>query len=516
LNKGGGTAQTTRSLTLTITAIPYGGAGDDADITTAKGLVEGATYTTTQATTATKEAAQTYVESVVEGLTEIDDEVTTTYTWGRYTAPITGIVGNLDGTNGSLTFTVTLNKGSGTAKTTKDLTLTITATSYQPPAIAANDGSVQVNYIGEGSEIQLLLPDDKIQELLNRAKDNHIIFNLSANDEISQVSMPESAIQEFLDAGMGIEMELAAGYITLSNEALSTLTGNGTEVTFQAEQKQIASLSTAQQAAIAPDDIIFDIAVLLDNQSVHLFNGEITLALPYAGATPASAWYLSDNGQLEKMYGTYDEVNQLFYFTPPHLSIYLVGPEESNDDGIRLSNIYIPTTEKGAEILSAKVAVYEDGILSDGSAARLYLTGITSQVKAQAEKDAISRGLQPPFAMAAVHGVGVAAGKAMTVSFNLINIVAGDKITVLQLLQDGTWEALEPIQVGNGTVKVTIKTDSVVAFARTSKNSIPRSPNSGDMNNWIQWAIVLLLLITGSILTALGVNQINRKKHKSH
>jgi hypothetical protein len=518
LNKGGGDEQITNDLTLTITATPYDPDRDNEDIATAKAAIEGAAYTAQQSEITDEAAAKAYVQSIVAGTLSANQirGLIATYHFGTYTPPIAGSVSDLDGTSGSLTFTVTLNKGGGTQQISESRTLIITAAPYQPTVITANDGSVQVTYIGEGSDIQLLLPDDKIQELLNQARDNSVIFNLSANDEISQVSMPESAIQDFFDAGMGIEMELADGFITLSNEALSTLAGNGTEVTFQAEQKQIASLSAVQQAAIEPGDVIFDIAVLLDNQPIHLFNGEITLALPYTGATPASAWYLSDNGQLEKMYGTYDEFNQLFYFTPPHLSIYLVGSEESNDDGIRLSNIYIPTTEKGAEILSAKVAVYEDGILSDGSAARLYLTGISSQIKAQAEKEADSRGLQLPFAMAAVHGVGVATGKAMTVSFNLMNVVAGDKITVLQLLQDGTWEALEPIQVGNGTVKVTIKTDSVVAFARTSKSNIPRSPNNGDMNNWIQWAIVWLLLITGSALIALGGINTKRNKQKIH
>jgi hypothetical protein len=442
------------------------------------------------------------IQTILGGL-ELDG-VTTAIVEEGYTATVAGTAENSTGANGSLTFHVMLNKGGGTQQNSETLTLTILATAYTPPAptIPAVDGMVEVEYEGEGSNIQLLLPQEKIEELLEHATEDNVVFHLSLNGAISEVAVPASAIQAFLDAGKGIEVEMAAGSITLSNDALRSFlsASPGSEIAFQAEQMPTSSLSPTQQAALEPGDVVYDLAVLLNNQSVHTFDGEITLALPYTGETPVSAWYLADDGTLEKMQGTYDEVNKLFTFTPPHLSLYLIGPEKDNGAGITLSNVYIPTTEKGEEIISAKVAVYEDAILTDGSAVRIYLTGISSQIKAGAEQAASEGGLQLPFAIVDVHGVGVSAGQTMTVTFNLMNVAEGNKIAVLHLLPDGTWETLEPIRVGNGTVKVTTTADSVVAFVRTAAVDIPRSPNNSDAESWILWIIALMMLATGMIV----------------
>jgi hypothetical protein len=162
------------------------------------------------------------------------------------------------------------------------------------------------------------------------------------------------------------------------------------------------------------------------------------------------------------------------------------------------------------DILSATVAVYEDGILDDGSTAKLYLTGIYDQIKVEAQNAAKALNMQPPFAMAVVHGVGVATGKAMTVTFNLMNIAAGDKIAILHRLDDGTWEVLAPLQVGNGTVKITIGADSVLAFVRIATDTIPRSPNSNDERNVMPWISILALLSAGMITMGIYVKKKRR------
>jgi uncharacterized repeat protein (TIGR02543 family) len=514
LQKGGGTPVIIDNLSLNIIATPYDTNPDNADITTARLLIEGARYQDIQANLPDHDTAMIKIQTILGGLAL--NGVTAAIVEEGYTSAIAGTAENPTGTNGSLTFHVTLNKGGGTQQNSASLTLTILAAAYISPAptipdpiipdpiipaptIPAADGMVEVEYVGEGSDIQLLLPQEKIEELLEHATEDNVVFHLSLNGAIREVAIPVSAIQAFLDAGKGIEVEMAAGSITLSNDALRSFlsVSPGSEIAFHAEQMPISTLSPTQQAALAPGDVVYDLAVLLDNQPVHTFDGEITLALPYSGETPVSAWYLSDDGTLEKMQGTYDSINKLFYFTPPHLSLYLIGPDKDNGAGITLSNVYIPTTEKGEEILSAKVAVYEDAILTDGSAARIYLTGISSQIKAGAEQAAIERGMQLPFAMVDVHGVGVSAGQAMTVTFNLMNVAEGNKIAVLHLLPDGTWEILEPIRVGNGTVKVTVTADSVVAFVRTAADDIPRSPNNGDMESWSLWVIALMMLTIG-------------------
>jgi formylglycine-generating enzyme required for sulfatase activity len=103
-------------------------AEDNAAITTAKGLVEGATYTDTQANITDAALARAKVEAVIGDLTL--GGVTAEVVNGAFTAATAGDSDNPNGTNGSFTFTVKLNKGMGAEQTTTTLTLTITATFY--------------------------------------------------------------------------------------------------------------------------------------------------------------------------------------------------------------------------------------------------------------------------------------------------------------------------------------------------------------------------------------------------
>jgi hypothetical protein len=95
----------------------------------AKDLIEAATYTTTQSEVADEAAALAKVNSSITGLNL--NGVTATVDGGIFLAPIAGTAANANGTNGSYTFIVTLNKGAGTPQTMEPLTLTIAATPYE-------------------------------------------------------------------------------------------------------------------------------------------------------------------------------------------------------------------------------------------------------------------------------------------------------------------------------------------------------------------------------------------------
>ena len=101
---------------------------DNADISAAKTLVENAVYSDIQVNIPNLAAARTKVETIISGLNL--NGVSTNVINGTFTAAIEGTVSNINGTNGSFTFTVTLNKGAGTQQTTGQLTLTIIATPY--------------------------------------------------------------------------------------------------------------------------------------------------------------------------------------------------------------------------------------------------------------------------------------------------------------------------------------------------------------------------------------------------
>jgi uncharacterized repeat protein (TIGR02543 family) len=113
---------------------------DYADITDAKALVESTAFTATQAQVSSIAAAKAKAESVIGGLAL--NGVSAEVVDGAFTAAVAGTSGNPAGTNGSYTFTVTLNKGDSAEQTTASLTLAITATPYVyvPPGPTWPDG----------------------------------------------------------------------------------------------------------------------------------------------------------------------------------------------------------------------------------------------------------------------------------------------------------------------------------------------------------------------------------------
>ena len=116
---------------------------DNAAIATAKSTIEGATYTSAQANASTSAAALTKAQALVDALSAAG--TTRVVVAGIFTAAVAGTSGTPAGTNGSYTFTVTINKSSGTEATSTQQTMTITATAATPlTAIAAITGTVRV------------------------------------------------------------------------------------------------------------------------------------------------------------------------------------------------------------------------------------------------------------------------------------------------------------------------------------------------------------------------------------
>ncbi len=126
INKGGGTHQTSAQKTMTITATAYDPAADNTAIGTAKGTIESATYTATQAEAGTADAAETKAQALVNALELVG--TTAEVVPGSFAAAVAGTSGTPAGTNGAYTFTVTINKGGGTQQISAQKTMSITAT----------------------------------------------------------------------------------------------------------------------------------------------------------------------------------------------------------------------------------------------------------------------------------------------------------------------------------------------------------------------------------------------------
>ncbi len=121
-------ADNTKKATVEVLVAEDTEAADNTAIAAAKSAIEGETYTATQAEVGDAAAAEAKAQALVNAL---DLEGTTAVVVpGTFTAAETGTVGNPSGTDGSFTFTVTIDKGAGTQVTSDQQTMTITATPY--------------------------------------------------------------------------------------------------------------------------------------------------------------------------------------------------------------------------------------------------------------------------------------------------------------------------------------------------------------------------------------------------
>lgn len=192
-------------------------------------------------------------------------------------------------------------------------------------------GGVTVSVTQSGSNITLSLPDSKITEIIGKSN-NKAIFNLSGMSGMTAAVFPRASLNTFAGAGLGAEIGLPQGTVALDTAALRSVfsTAQGTNVSFNVGSVAVSSLNASQQAALEPGGIVFDISILSGTQNITSFEGNITTSVPYSGPLPASVWYLSSNGTLEKLTSSYDEANRTVRFAlPGHLSLYVVGQDTS-------------------------------------------------------------------------------------------------------------------------------------------------------------------------------------------
>jgi uncharacterized repeat protein (TIGR02543 family) len=112
----------------------------NAEISIAKVLVESAPYIKTQDEVSTISQAKSAVENIIGKLSL--NGVITTVVDGEFTAAVAGTSTNKNGTDGSYTFVVKLNKDTGVEQITKTLKLTITASQYN----ASSDPNSGIDY----------------------------------------------------------------------------------------------------------------------------------------------------------------------------------------------------------------------------------------------------------------------------------------------------------------------------------------------------------------------------------
>jgi len=198
------------------------------------------------------------------------------------------------------------------------------------PAIPAGSG-VSINYTQSGETVTLDMPDSKINEIINSAKDGTVVIDASEVSGATDIEMSKSALTKLADAGLDVKINLPQGDVTLDADAAKSVAAQagGSSVKITVKEVSQSSLTKEQRAAINPNDLVFDITVMSDSQVIHNFDGTITVTVPYDGELPVAVWYLSDNGELEEIPCVYDEMTKTVSFTTGHLSLYVIGQDRS-------------------------------------------------------------------------------------------------------------------------------------------------------------------------------------------
>ena len=171
----------TFSVTFAATA-----SDDNEDIAAAKELIEETIFAVSQANAATAAAAKSAVEAII-GALELDGVIAVVVA-GDFTAAVAGTAENINGTNGSFKFTITLNKGAGTEQITEELTLTITATAYQPVSISntkKSDNRYGIRFtnsiVSEKAEISVVLPNASTASTGSATEVSVVIYDMTGN-----------------------------------------------------------------------------------------------------------------------------------------------------------------------------------------------------------------------------------------------------------------------------------------------------------------------------------------------
>ena len=137
----------TQNYTINVSVATSPAAGNQADVDAAKSAIESHNWTVAQGTANTSNGVKTWIEQQLETM-NLNGVTYTVNMSGSFTAAIAGTAGDIDGTNGSFSFTVSLSKGtSGTSASgqTSAVNGTITATAY------SNGGGTGGSSSGSGS-----------------------------------------------------------------------------------------------------------------------------------------------------------------------------------------------------------------------------------------------------------------------------------------------------------------------------------------------------------------------------
>ncbi|MDR2589373.1 MAG: hypothetical protein LBC71_00035 [Oscillospiraceae bacterium] len=210
-----------------------------------------------------------------------------------------------------------------------------------PPGLAPSDDDITPRRTtvqtvpGNGIPIPYSMIDGRVtlmidaaltQELIDAATNGMVSFNLTGVPTAIQVVLPPAALEAFVEAGLGLEISLPQGKISLDAAALTSLVDQmgGQPVTITLYKPETSDLSASQQSALEDDDAVFRIRIEAAGVFIREFDGVITVTLPYDGPFPAKVYYIALDGDIEEKETEHSESAGTVTFKTDHLSIYVI------------------------------------------------------------------------------------------------------------------------------------------------------------------------------------------------
>jgi hypothetical protein len=137
-----------------------------------------------------------------------------------------------------------------------------------------------------------------------------VSIDFSTVSAVETATLPATALADFAEAGVAVEIKLPQGALTLTAPLAEQIAAVGGDISMGIQLAAPAELSEAQQAAVG-DASVYDISVTHNGDSIAELNGLLAISLHYdllpgQKANGVGIYYLNDNGALQKLNATYD------------------------------------------------------------------------------------------------------------------------------------------------------------------------------------------------------------------
>ena len=270
------------------------------------------------------------VEEVYDTNGDLSGSTTTTETsvttgTGTKIDTTTTVVKDGTGKQTSEVTNITADSGDGTRTDVSIVDGDISAvTSIAKPQTGTGPVNVDINDITNAL--------DRYGELSDIVGDTPTVINVESDaytPDRAEVTVDADALELIAESGSSIGFGGESGTVTVGSDVAQNLSAYSEPVTITVGKGDKASMTPAQQEA-AGDSPVFLLAASAGDTSVHEFEGDVTVTLPYTlrdGEDPddVRVYYLDDDGGLHMRVCTYDPVTHTVSFVTDHFSVYMIG-----------------------------------------------------------------------------------------------------------------------------------------------------------------------------------------------